>query len=78
MTRDEVLKLARSMDERERYNIWKKKCPSPHVLKDLPKTDSGEYYCENCCGVWKPNGEMLNAPTAPQGLSTRRLEDSAS
>ena len=68
MTRDEVEKLARSLDtidNRERYRIWMN-C-GEHDLNSLPLTNSGERYCPTCCGLWKPNGEMLNVPARPHG-----------
>ena len=31
----------------------------------LPRTDSGEHYCPNCCTLWTADGAIKNVPTQP-------------
>jgi hypothetical protein len=62
MTDDEVLKLASSMNQRERHFIWEQVCPAPHKLENLQITNSGVPFCPNCLCLITPNGELLNQP----------------
>ena len=58
MTREDVENSAKQFPANERYEQWLR-C-GVHDLTVLPLTDSGERYCPNCCGLWSPQGEMLN------------------
>jgi hypothetical protein len=60
MTRNDVEKLAAVFPANERYERWLE-CRT-HDLSALPLTDSGERYCETCCCLWSPQGELLNQP----------------
>ena len=61
-TRDEVEKAAHVLGD-DRWNVWMK-C-GVHNWRALPRTDSGEHYCENCYAMWTPDGAIQNIPERP-------------
>ena len=62
-TRYEVEKAAHQFSTQERWSQWLR-C-GVHNWRALPKTDSGEHYCTECCTLWTPEGAVINEPERP-------------
>jgi hypothetical protein len=62
-TRHEIEKTARVLSEKERWDIWTQ-C-GVHTWQALPRIDSGEHHCPNCCTIGTADGAIQNVPTKP-------------
>ena len=76
-TRFEVEKAAHVLGD-DRWNVWMK-C-GVHNWQALPRTDSGEHYCENCCTIWTADGRSRTFLRSQQhahllGLEYKGLRD---
>jgi hypothetical protein len=46
----------------ERWDIWMQ-C-GVHKWQTLPRAESGEHYCPNCCTIWTADGAIKNVPSS--------------
>ena len=61
-TREEVEQAAQVLGA-DRWNVWMQ-C-GVHTWETLPRTESGEHYCQKCCTIWTADGAIKNVPTQP-------------
>jgi len=61
-TNQDVEKTARALGH-ERWDIWTE-C-GVHAWRALPRTESGDHFCPNCCTVWMAEGAITNILTKP-------------
>jgi hypothetical protein len=61
--RQEIEQTARVLRRAERWDIWMQ-C-GVHNWQALPRTESGEHYCPNCCTIWTTDGTIQNVPRKP-------------
>ena len=59
-TRHEIERAAQVLSDEERWDIWM--LCGVHNWQTLPRTESGEHYCPNCCTIWTADGAIKNMP----------------
>jgi hypothetical protein len=60
--RTEIERTASGLAD-ERWQLWM--ACGVHPWQTLPRTDTGDYYCPNCCTIWTPDGAIRNIPERP-------------